>query len=87
MINAVCPKPNAYLHQTAFPFDPFSINAYRDTESWGRRLANGVHFHVEAGEESAGDVEGCVAIGLVALDAGANATLFAYSAKLKPELR
>ena len=42
---------------------------------------------MEAGEESAGDVEGGVAVGLVALDAGANATLFAYSEKLKPELR
>ena len=57
-------------------------SAYRNAESGGGRLANGVHFHVEAGEESAGDVEGGVAVGLVALDAGANATLFAYSAKL-----
>ena len=64
-----------------------SANAYRDAESRGGRLADGVHFHVEAGEEAAGDVESGVAVGLVALDAGADATLLAYSAKLQPELR
>ena len=39
VINPICPDPNAYLlsaefrHQTAFPFNPPSINAYRDAES------------------------------------------------------
>merc|ERR1719264_1789479 len=61
--------------------------AYRDAESRGGRLADCVHFHVEAGEEAAGDVEGGVAVGLVALDAGADATLLAYSAAQLPPRR
>ena len=40
---------------------------------------------MEAGEEAAGDVEGRVAVGLVALNAGADAALLANSAKKQPE--
>lgn len=43
----------------------------------GPRLADGLHLHVEARLLGAGDVEGGVAVGLVALDAGARAPLLA----------
>ena len=60
----------------------------RDGEtSGGRGLPNGVHFHVEACQEAAGHVERRVAVGLVALDAGAHAALLAYSAKVRSRVR
>lgn len=43
----------------------------------GARLAHGLHFHVEARLLRARDVEGGVAVGFVALDAGAGAPLLA----------
>ena len=49
----------------------------RDGETSGRRgLPDRVHLHVEAGQEAAGHVERRVAVGLVALNASANTTLF-----------
>ena len=42
---------------------------------------------MEAGEEAAGHVERRVAVGLVALDAGAHAALLAYSAKVKSRVK
>ena len=60
----------------------------RDGETSGRRgLPDSVHLHVEAGQEAAGHVERRVAVGLVALDAGAHAALLAYSAKVKFRVR
>ena len=79
--------PLTHLGTKPHTSPPKSSTAYRDAESRSGRLADSVHFHVEAGEEAAGDVEGGVAVGLVALNAGADATLLAYSAKLQPELR
>ena len=40
---------------------------------------------MEAGEEAAGDVHSGVAVGLVALNAGADAPLLAYPAKKQHE--
>ncbi len=36
----------------------------------GPSLSDGLHFHIEARLLGAGDVEGCVTIGFVTLDAG-----------------
>lgn len=40
-------------------------------------LSYGLHFHVEARLLGTGDVEGCVTVGFVTLDAGAGTTLLA----------
>ena len=46
--------------------------AHSDAGAPRPRLPDGLHLHVQAGEEPAGDVEGDVAAVLVALDASAN---------------
>lgn len=57
------------------------VTVCRFTDAEGRavgpRFPDGLHFHVEASLLGAGDVERRVAVGFVALDAGARATLFA----------
>ena len=50
-----------------------------DGEPPGRRgLSHRVHLHVQPGQKTARHVEGRVAVGLVALDAGAHASLLAH---------
>ena len=46
--------------------------AHSDAGAPRPRLPDGLHLHVQAGEEPAGDVEGDIAAVLVALDARAN---------------
>lgn len=56
-----------------------TVRCFADAEgrAVGPRLPDGLHFHIEACLLGAGDVERCVAVSFVALDAGARATLLA----------
>lgn len=53
----------------------------------GPSLSDGLHFHVETRLLSTGDVEGCVTVGFMTLDAGARTPLFADVAGEFPACR
>lgn len=56
-----------------------TISRLPDTErgAVGPSLSDGLHFHIEARLLGTGDVEGCVTVGFVTLDAGARTALLA----------
>lgn len=51
--------------------------AYAERGTVGPSLSYRLHFHIEACLLGTGDMESCVTVGFVTLDAGARATLFA----------
>lgn len=56
-----------------------TVSRFADTErrTVGTGFSDRLHFHIEACLLGTGDVEGCVTVGFVTLDAGPRTTLFA----------
>lgn len=64
-----------------------SCLANAERSAIGPSLSDRLHFHIEARLLCTGDVEGCVTVGFVTLNAGAGATLLADVACKLPACR
>lgn len=66
-----------------------TVSRLADTErgAIGPSLSDRLHFHIEARLLGTGDVEGCVTVGFVTLDAGAGTALLADVAGELPACR